>query len=246
MLRSATSTLRRVAAVKAAPVQQVAVRSFSTTMASQNVSFGLSEDQLAIQELARKFTEDEIIPIAAHHDRTGEYPTELIRKAWELGLVNTHVPQKYGGLGLGVFDASLVSEELAYGCSGIQTAIEANGLAEAPLIVAANDFQMKKYLGRMTEEPLMAAYCVTEPGAGSDVAGLQTKAVKKGNKWVINGQKMWITNGGKANWFFVLAKVTCSFVFFIRQHMLMLLVLLSQSTIEKSGVTIFFMGEWMG
>jgi len=175
-------------------------------MVSHNVSFGLSEEQLAIQELARKFTEDEIIPVAAHHDRTGEYPTELIRKAWELGLVNTHIPQAYGGLGLGVFGVSNNSEELAYGCSGIQTAIEANGLAEAPLMVAANDFQKKKYLGRMTEEPLMAAYCVTEPGAGSDVAGLQTKAVKKGDKWVINGQKMWITNGGKANWFFVLAK----------------------------------------
>ncbi|KAF9090117.1 hypothetical protein BGX29_005059 [Mortierella sp. GBA35] len=206
MLRTATSTLRRVAAVKAVPVQQVAVRSFSSSMAQHNVSFALSEDQLAIQDLARKFTEDEIIPVAAHHDRTGEYPTELIRKAWELGLVNTHIPQAYGGLGLGVFDGSLVSEELAYGCSGIQTAIEANGLAEAPLMVAANDFQKKKYLGRMTEEPLMAAYCVTEPGAGSDVAGLQTKAVKKGDKWVINGQKMWITNGGKANWYFVLAK----------------------------------------
>ena len=205
MLRSASSTLRRVA-TQASPAK-MAVRSFSSSLAQQNVSFGLSEEQLAVQELARKFTEDEIIPIAAHHDRTGEYPTELIRKAWELGLVNTHIPQEYGGLGLGVFDASLVSEELAYGCSGIQTAIEANGLAEAPLMVAANDFQKKKYLGRMTEEPLMAAYCVTEPGAGSDVAGIQTKAVKKGDKWVINGQKMWITNGGKANWFFVLAKV---------------------------------------
>ncbi|KAG0045527.1 hypothetical protein BGZ83_009258 [Gryganskiella cystojenkinii] len=204
MLRSASSTLRRVAS-QASPAQ-IAVRSFSSSMAHNNVSFGLNEEQLAIQELARKFTEDEIIPIAAHHDRTGEYPTELIRKAWEVGLVNTHIPTAYGGLGLGVFDASLVSEELAYGCSGIQTAIEANGLAEAPLMVAANDFQKKKYLGRMTEEPLMAAYCVTEPGAGSDVAGIQTKAVKKGDKWVINGQKMWITNGGKANWFFVLAK----------------------------------------
>ncbi|KAF9897147.1 hypothetical protein BX616_006104, partial [Lobosporangium transversale] len=205
MLRSASSAIRRVAAIKA-PAQMMAARSFSTSMAQHNISFALNDDQRAIQELARKFTEDEIIPVAAHHDRTGEYPTELIRKAWELGLVNTHIPQAYGGLGLGVFDGALVSEELAYGCSGIQTAIEANGLAEAPLMVAASDEQKKKYLGRMTEEPLMAAYCVTEPGAGSDVAGLQTKAVKKGDKWVINGQKMWITNGGKANWYFVLAK----------------------------------------
>ncbi|KAI9136831.1 acyl-CoA dehydrogenase/oxidase [Paraphysoderma sedebokerense] len=158
------------------------------------------------QELARKFTAEEIIPKAAHHDQTGEYPTEIIKKAWELGLVNTHIPAEYGGLGLGVLDSSLITEELAYGCTGIQTAIEANGLAEAPVVLAANHEQKKKYLGRMTEEPLMAAYCVTEPIAGSDVAGIKTKAEKKGNEWVINGQKMWITNGGKANWYFVLAR----------------------------------------
>ncbi|KXN69517.1 acyl-CoA dehydrogenase NM domain-like protein [Conidiobolus coronatus NRRL 28638] len=173
---------------------------------SGGVSFNLNEDQLAYQDLARKFAADEIIPKAAHHDQTGEYPVEIIKKAWELGLVNTHIPSEYGGLGLGVFDGALISEELSYGCSGIQTAIEANGLAEAPVILAGNDFQKKKYLGRMTEAPLMAAYGVTEPGAGSDVAGLGTTAVKKGDKWVINGQKMWITNGGKANWYFVLAR----------------------------------------
>ncbi|KAG2175751.1 hypothetical protein INT44_000229, partial [Umbelopsis vinacea] len=168
--------------------------------------FALSEEQKSFQDLARKFALDEIIPVAAEHDRTGKYPTDVIKKAWELGLVNTHIPAEYGGLGLGVLDGAIVTEELAFGCSGIQTAIEANGLAEAPLIVAGNDEQKKKYLGRMTEEPLMASYGVTEPGAGSDVAGLKTSAVKKGDKWVINGQKMWITNAGHANWFFVLAR----------------------------------------
>jgi alkylation response protein AidB-like acyl-CoA dehydrogenase len=77
---------------------------------------------------------------------------------------------------------------------------------QAPLILAANEAQQKKYLGRMTEECLMAAYAVTEPGAGSDVAGIKTKAEKKGDKWIINGSKMWITNAGVANWYFVLAK----------------------------------------
>merc|ERR1719399_1214514 len=86
------------------------------------------------------------------------------------------------------------------------TAMEANGLAEAPVIIAGTHEQKAKYLGRMTEEPLQAAYGVTEPGAGSDVAGLATTAVKKGDEWVLNGQKMWITNGGVANWYFVLAK----------------------------------------
>jgi acyl-CoA dehydrogenase len=99
-----------------------------------------------------------------------------------------------------------IGEELAYGCTGIMTAMEANGLASAPVIIAGSEEQKKKYLGRLTEAPLQAAYCVTEPGAGSDVAGLATTAVKKGDEWVLNGNKMWITNGGVADWYFVLAK----------------------------------------
>ena len=138
--------------------------------------------------------------------RTMEFPQPVFEKAWELGLVNTHVPESCGGLGLGCMEGVLIGEELAYGCTGIMTAMEANGLASAPVIIAGSEEQQKKYLGRLCEEPLQAAYCVTEPGAGSDVAGLATTAVKKGDEWVINGSKMWITNGGVANWYFVLAK----------------------------------------
>ncbi|KAG2223214.1 hypothetical protein INT45_006095 [Circinella minor] len=170
------------------------------------LSFSLSDEQKSMQEMVRKFAREEIVPVAAEHDLTGKYPTDIIKKAWELGLVNTHIGPEYGGMGLGVVDSAIISEELGWGCTGIQTAIEANNLAEAPLIVAANDAQKKKYLGRMTEAPLMASYGVTEPGAGSDVAGLRTTAVKKGNEWILNGQKMWITNCGHANWFFVLAR----------------------------------------
>ncbi|CAO3694854.1 hypothetical protein G6F70_003815 [Rhizopus microsporus] len=197
MLRSSLSRLRPI------------IRQYSSeaSPAPLGMAFSLTEEQKSIQEMARKFTKEEIIPVAAEHDQTGKYPWEIIKKAWELGLVNTHIESKYGGMELGVFDSALISEELAYGCSGIQTAIEANNLAEAPLVVAGNDFQKKKYLGRMTEEPLVASYGVTEPGAGSDVAGLRTQAVKKADgSWVLNGQKMWITNAGHANWFFVLAR----------------------------------------
>ncbi|KAJ1968002.1 hypothetical protein IWQ62_001511 [Dispira parvispora] len=181
------------------------LRAFSQSTVAR-VDFTLSDEQKAIQDLATKFAVEEISPQAAHHDQTGEYPVELIKKGWELGLVNTHIPKEYGGLGLGTLDSALISEALSYGCSGIQTAMEANNLAEAPVVLSGNEEQKKKYLGRMTEEPLMAAYCVTEPGAGSDVAGIQTRAEKKGDRWVVNGQKMWITNGGKANWYFLLAK----------------------------------------
>ncbi|KAI8926446.1 acyl-CoA dehydrogenase/oxidase [Entophlyctis helioformis] len=207
-----SSAMRRssvlAAASAARPVAALRSARFSSEASglAEGIGFGLSADQKELQDLARKFTANEIIPNAAHHDRTGEYPTEILKKAWEVGLLNLHVPTEYGGPGLGVLDCAIVSEELAYGCTGIQTAAEANGLAEAPVILAGNDFQKKKYLGRMAEEPLMCAYCVTEPGAGSDVAGAKTKAVKKGDKWVINGNKMWITNGGKANWYFVLAR----------------------------------------
>ncbi|KAI8826828.1 acyl-CoA dehydrogenase/oxidase [Fimicolochytrium jonesii] len=207
-LRLATLARPALSAAALKP-RAVAARAFASGAAdgvSAGIGFGLNEEQRELQELARKFTLNEIIPKAAHHDRTGEYPTEILKKIWEVGLLNLHIPETYGGLGLGVLDCAIVTEELAYGCTGIQTAAEANGLAQAPVILAGNDAQKKKYLGRMTEEPLMCAYGVTEPGAGSDVAGLQTRAVKKGDKWIINGSKMWITNGGKANWYFVLAR----------------------------------------
>ena len=186
-------------------------RKFSTDLADDDFGAGgfslqLSEEQAALQGLARQFAVNDVIPVAAQYDQTMEFPREVFNQAWELGLVNTHIPEAYGGLGLGCLEGCIIGEELAYGCTGIMTAMEANGLAEAPVIIAGTHEQKAKYLGRMTEEPLQAAYGVTEPGAGSDVAGLATTAVKKGDEWVINGQKMWITNGGVANWYFVLAK----------------------------------------
>uniref|UniRef100_A0A1I7XFC3 Acyl-CoA_dh_M domain-containing protein n=1 Tax=Heterorhabditis bacteriophora TaxID=37862 RepID=A0A1I7XFC3_HETBA len=106
----------------------------------------------------------------------------------------------FGGLGLDMISSVMISEEIAYGCSGIGTAILANDLAQTPLILCANEDVKKRFLCRMVEEPLVAAYAVTEPGAGSDVAGTKTKCVKKGDEYIINGSKMWITNGGHANW----------------------------------------------
>lgn len=170
------------------------------------VDFRLSQEQQQLRDLARDFARNEIRPVAAHHDRTGEFPIEVLRKAWDLGLMNTHVPEAFGGLGLGSLDGCIIGEENAWGCTGVSTAIEANTLAEAPVIVAGSEAQKKKYLGRMTDDFLFAAYGVTEPGAGSDVAAIRTTAVRKGDVYVLNGGKMWITNAGHANWFFVLAK----------------------------------------
>ena len=169
------------------------------------IDFSLSADQKQLQEMARKFAKEEIIPKAAHHDKTGEYPHEIVKKAWELGLMNSHVPESCGGLGLGVFEGGLIAQEMAYGCSGIGTAMESNCLASAPLIVAGTEEQKKQFLGQLTAEPKYAAYCVTEPGAGSDVSGIRTQAKKVGGDYVINGSKMWITNANVASWYFVLA-----------------------------------------
>lgn len=185
------------------------LRPFSTSPVSNvagGLSFDFTDEQREFQETARQFTRDVVIPAAPELDRTGEYPEEIFKQAWKLGLINPGIPSDYGGSGLSVLDAVLIAEKIAYGCTGIQTAILSNDLGACPVVVGGNHEQKKKYLGRLTEEPLHCAYCVTEPGAGSDVANIRTTAVKKGNDWVINGQKMWITNGGVANWYFVLAR----------------------------------------
>ena len=133
------------------------------------------------------------------------FPRAICRKAWELGLMNTHIPGAYGGPGLGVLDGCLVAEEVAWGCTGVGTAIEANTLAEAPIIVGGSDEQKQRFLAPMTKEFKFAAYCVTEPQAGSDVQGIKTTVRKIGDDFVLKGSKMWITNGSVADWYFVVA-----------------------------------------
>jgi len=174
--------------------------------ATLGLNFTVTPEQQEYIDLAEQFTKNEIIPVAPHYDRTGEFPWPVLKKAHETGLMNLHIPEEYGGMGLGTLEGCMISEKIAYGCTGIMTAIEANGLGSMPIMIAGNHEQKKKYLTRLIEEPLMCAYGVTEPGAGSDVAGIKTKAEKKGGEWVINGQKMWITNGGVANYYFVLAR----------------------------------------
>ena len=175
------------------------------------IDFELTEDQKMYQKTARDFSRDVIRPAAEHHDETGEYPWEVLTKAWELGLMNTMVPAEYGGLGFGCLSACVVAEELAWGCTGIGTAMEANQLAISPVLLFGTEEQKEKYLGMLVQglrddgKPHMAAYCVTEPQAGSDVQNVKTTAEKEGDTYVLNGQKMWITNGAKASWYFVLA-----------------------------------------
>src|SRR5687767_2232069 len=120
--------------------------------------------------------------------------------------MNTHVPEEYGGPGLDFLSGCMIEEEFGWGCSGIGTSLAANGLAMTPVALGGSDDVKAKFLGMLTEEPKLASFCLTEPDAGSDVLGMKTTATKKGDKWVINGSKCFITNGQYADWYTVYAK----------------------------------------
>ncbi|KAI6205295.1 hypothetical protein M3Y94_00776100 [Aphelenchoides besseyi] len=195
--------LRRVVHLRPLAQSAFNVRANST---SSGLNFDFNDEQRQLRETALKFAREEIIPVAAEYDRTMEYPWPVIKKAHETGLMNLDLPESVGGLDLDLVSNVIVSESIAYGCSGMGTAILGNDLACSPLVLAGNDDIKKRFLSRLVEEPLVVSYAVSEPGAGSDVAGAKTRAEKKGNEWIINGQKMWITNGGHASWFFVLAR----------------------------------------
>ncbi len=158
------------------------------------LDFALTEEQTNLVETVRRFTREKVVPVAAEHDRAGTFPKGLFKEAWEMGLVAPTIPAAYGGAGLTEVDHVLLVEELSYGCSGIQTSLTASTLAATPLLLAGSEAQKKKYLGILTSEPCFAAYALTEPDAGSDAAGIQTRAVAHGDSWVLNGQKVWITN----------------------------------------------------
>lgn len=170
-------------------------------------NFEMTDETRSYQELARKFAREEIIPVAPQLDKSGDYPWDIIKKAHSLGIMNGFIPAKYGGLGLSMVDDLIMNEEIAYACTGVSTAMAGNSLACSPLYMFGSEDLKKEYMGRLVAEPIVAAYAVTEPGTGSDVAGVKTKAEKNADgNWILNGQKMWITNAGHANWFFVLAR----------------------------------------
>lgn len=171
------------------------------------INFALSDEQKKLVEKAREFTRTYVAPNAMKYDRSGEFPKEICLEAFRLGLMNTHIPKEYGGPGLSVLDHVLITEEIATGCSGIATAIDANGLAQMPLILAGSEEQKREFLTPMTRELMFSAYAVTEPSAGSDVNRISTTATRYNDEYVINGVKWWITNGSVASWYFVLAKV---------------------------------------
>ncbi len=184
------------------------------------MDFALSDEQLALQETARRFAQQEIAPVAAQYDQSGEFPRHIIEKAWSLGLASTAIPADYGGVGLGCLESCIAMEELSWGCAGMATSIMCNDLGLTPILVAGTDAQKKEWLEACASSFKIVSFCLSEPGAGSDVAGLQLRAERDGDHYVLNGTKCWITNGGYADLYTVFAtldrasrhKGICAFV----------------------------------
>jgi acyl-CoA dehydrogenase len=178
----------------------------TTEHLTTGISFALSDEQRALRELARDFAEKEIRPRAAAYDVDATHPADVIAKAHEVGLMNVHVPEEYGGLGLNGFAGMLIGEELSWGCAGMAVSIVANTLGAAPVLVAGSEDQQRRWLPPLVDAPILCSFALTEPDAGSDVARIKTRAERRGGEYVLNGSKTFITNAGHAAWAVVFAK----------------------------------------
>jgi acyl-CoA dehydrogenase len=183
--------------------QMVAIEESMTT--TTGVSFNLTDEQRELRRLAREFAEKEIRPKAAEYDEYSTHPADIVAKAHELGLMNPHLPEEHGGLGLPGFEGMLIGEELSWGCAGIAVSIVANTLGSAPVMIAGTEEQKRRWLPPLVEAPILCSFGLSEPNAGSDVSGIQTTAVRHGDEYVLNGSKMFITNAGQADWLVVFA-----------------------------------------
>ncbi|MGA2409537.1 MAG: acyl-CoA dehydrogenase family protein [Candidatus Binataceae bacterium] len=164
------------------------------------IGFDLTDEQRELKALARKFSEQEIIPRAREYDDKEIFPRDICEKAFAAGLINFGVPKELGGLGLNILESCLIQEELNYGCSGISNSVSANDLGALPLLIAGNEAQKRTYLGALIDKLTFCAFALTEPGAGSDVASMSTTYRREGDSYVLNGTKHFISNGSMADW----------------------------------------------
>jgi len=158
----------------------------------------LTDEQRMVMELSRSLAREKIAPIAAHHDETETYPEEAMRLLAQQGLFGIWVPEAYGGTDMGALAVSLVAEEIAWACAATATNWGATPLGGYPIVLAGTEEQKRRYLPRLATGEILAAYSLSEPGAGSDAASLQTVAVRKGDRYVLNGTKLWCSNGSNA------------------------------------------------
>ena len=169
------------------------------------MNYFLTEDQQMIKDLAAKIAREKIEPVAAHFDETGEFPWEIVKLLAQADLFRVFIPEEYDGLGGGIVEMCLVVEELSKACGGIALAYAASGLGTIPIILFGSEEQKKQYLPRLAAGEILGAFALTEPEAGSDAAAVKTRAVPDGDSFVINGTKQWITNGGEAFIYTVIA-----------------------------------------
>ncbi len=169
------------------------------------IDFSLEPRQIELQEKVRDFAKREMIPNARKYDESAEFPWDIVKKAYDEGLMNGPVPTEYGGHNHNIFDSALASEELGAGCVGIGICMDANTLALTPLLLGASEEQKKRFFGQITETKGVAAYALTEPNAGSDVAGIKSTAILHGDKYILNGHKRFITNGAVSEFVTVFA-----------------------------------------
>jgi acyl-CoA dehydrogenase len=170
------------------------------------IAFQLTPEQLALRDKAREFAMNEVLPVAQHYDQTGEFPREVIAKAHQAGLMNLSIPKAFGGQEAGSLESAIVVEEMAAACAGMTTSIYVNDLGLTPLILGGSEVQKKKWLPPFTKEFRLACFATSEPGMGSDVAGIKTSYTRKGDTFILNGNKFWITNGNYADLFTIFAR----------------------------------------
>ncbi len=171
------------------------------------LNFQLSPRQLKLQKQAREFALKEILPVAWHYDEIDETPLPVLKKAYESGLMNGDIPKKYGGQGWGLIEAVVLTEELSAACPGLATSIFDNSLGMEPLMLCNNEPLKKKYFTKILKEFKLICFATSEPGMGSDVAGIRCKAERDGDDYILNGTKYWITNGGISDYMSIFATV---------------------------------------
>ncbi len=169
------------------------------------MEYFLTEDQQMIKELAARIADERVKPAAAELDEKGEFPWELMKVLAESDLFGVWLPEEYGGLGGGIFEQVLVVEELSRACSGVAVSYAASGLGSFPILLFGTAAQKQKYLPDVASGEKLAAFGLTEANAGSDASGIETTARPDGDHYVLNGTKQWITNGGEADIYTVIA-----------------------------------------
>ena len=169
------------------------------------MDYFLSEEQIMIRDLARQIAEEKIVPVRAELDETGKFPWDIMKVLAQSDLFGLFIPEEYGGLGKGCFELCIAVEELSRACLGVSTTYAANALGTYPILLFGSSDQKKKYLPDIAAGKRLVAFGLTEANAGSDAGGTQTTAKLDGNEYIINGTKQWITNGGEAEIYTIIA-----------------------------------------